>query len=106
MSGILGGDNPYPDAKPEKSSGRWITIPGGLPWTGFRFKLKRPGRSRRLWLFPRVVLHWSRHGGTLEDAYAAIADEREVDLDTVKRQVFRERAFAREQEALDRARDQ
>jgi len=127
MAGVLA-DNPK--AKPPEVPGDYG--PGSVPpWESYRLKRHRPGRPRKLWLFPKAVLHWSRHGGTLEEAYRAIAEGRsgaiapefapdnmtdaefdkafdrwDTSVKSVKRQVARERAWAREQEALDRARDQ
>jgi hypothetical protein len=128
MGGILP-DNP--NATPPEVPKDYIYVPGRLPWfTWFPPKPKRPGRPRKLWLFPKVVLHWCRNGGTLEEAYRAVAEEhygavdpagvdygddwREHDkaqdrydakVAAVKRQAVRERAFARELDALDRARE-
>src|SRR5262245_48888109 len=118
MAGILPDADPTPDTKPAKVSGRFI-VPGRLPWESVRLgKPRRPGRPRKVWLFHKLVLHWCRNGGTLEQAYAAIAEEHYGAVDpagvdygddwrkhdralarydakvaSVKRQAARERAF-------------
>ena len=94
MTGILP-DRPNP--QPPAALGTWLN---------FIIKRKRSGRPRKLYLFPKALLYQIRHGGTLEAAYEALATERAQDLDTVKRQVARERKWARKIERLEQAREQ
>jgi len=106
-----------PSPQPPSAPGAWLRFK--LP------KLKRSGRPRKLYLFPKALLYQIRNGGTLEAAYRALATERAPDpdcLDTedyrefdkaldrhesavssVKRQVARERKWAKKIECLEQA---
>jgi hypothetical protein len=77
MSGILD-DNP--NAEPPRSDGS-----GRLPWLSFALpKRKRPGRSRKLWLFPKYALAYFR--GRSEEAYEKVAEQHygAINPDSVK----------------------
>src|SRR5215813_7753025 len=118
MAGVLPDD---PNAEPPTVPwGSFSTLPCWIHQARM-LKRKRTGRPRKLFLFPRVVLYWSRHGGTFENAYKAIAemyygaidpdmtpdDDKAIErydaaVARVKRQAIRERKWAEEEERKER----
>jgi hypothetical protein len=65
-----------------------------------RLRRKRPGRSRKLWLFPKFALAYFR--GRSEQAYEKVAEQHGIEVESVKRQVAREKAWLKKQERRER----
>jgi len=61
---------------------------------------KRPGRPRMRELFAKFALAYRR--GRSEEAYETVADQHGIEVESVKRQVAREKAWLKEQERRER----